>query len=58
MSRMKEYMMELEDLCVEAIQNGAVSDGEVFEYVNTHGRGAPLLDVKFVLENLARQETN
>jgi hypothetical protein len=54
MSRMKDYMMELEDMCVEAIQAGAVSDAEVHDYVQTHGRGAPLADVKFVLESLSK----
>jgi hypothetical protein len=54
MSKMKDYLIDLEDRCVEAIMNGAVSDEDVFEYVNSNGRGAPLADVQFVLESLSK----
>lgn len=52
MGRMKEYMMEIEDLCVEAIENGAVTDDDVYQYVNSCV-DVKREDVSFVLEGLS-----
>lgn len=53
MSRMKEYLSEIEDLCTAAIEAGASNEDEVIAYVNTESaRKVPLTDVVFVLEKL------
>lgn len=56
MARVKQYLMEMEELCWEAMERGFTNVDDVYAYVNTYMANASYEWVKQILENIHRND--
>lgn len=56
MARVKAVLMEMEELCWEAMEKGFYNVDDVYAYVNTHMANASYSWVEQILENIHRND--